>query len=60
MGFAEKHEDDSMGMAGADFGDLGGGMAVASANLPQVLARHTIEAVQGFGVIARGDQQFAE
>ena len=57
MGLAEKYEDDGVGMAFADFRDFGGGVAVARSNLAQVFARHAVQAVEGFSVIARGNQQ---
>ncbi len=60
MGLTEQHEDDGVRMAFADFGDLGGGVTVAGADLAQIFARHAIESVDGFGVIARGDQQFVK
>src|SRR5580693_1735950 len=44
----------------ADFGNLGGGMTVAGADLAQVFARHAIEAVNGIAVVAGRDQQFVE
>ena len=60
MRLAEQHEDHGVGMALADFGDLGGGMAVAGADLAQIFARHAVQAVDRFGMIARGDQQFVK
>ncbi len=60
MRFAEQHEDDGVGMALADFGNLGGGVTVAGADLAQIFARHAVETIDGFRVIARGDQQFVK
>jgi hypothetical protein len=60
MRLAEQHENDGVGMALADFGDLGRSVTVAGADLAQVFARHAVQAVDGFGVIARGDEQFVK
>ena len=37
-----------------------GGMAVARANLPQVLARHAVESIDGLTVITGGAEQFVK
>src|SRR5215472_13431615 len=60
MRFAEQDEDDGIGMAFANLGNLDGGMPVAGANLAQVFTWHAVEAVKRFGVIARRDQKFVE
>ena len=60
MRFAEQHEDDRIGMALANLGDLGGRVAVARADFAQVFARHAIQPIDRFGVIARGGQQFVK
>ena len=57
---AEQHEDHCIGMTLADLGNLGRGVTIAGADLPQVFAGHAIEAVDGLAVIAGSDQQFVE
>jgi hypothetical protein len=60
VGLAEEHEDHRAGVALADFGNLDAGMTIARADLAQILAGHAIQAVQAFGMITRGHQQFVE
>src|SRR3954454_17918774 len=58
MGFAKHHQDYSPRMLLTNFSDLMRGMAVARANLPQILARHAIQSIDAFRVFPRGHQQF--
>src|SRR5438270_9555268 len=58
--FTEEHEDRSLGMALPNLSQLQRGVAIACSNFPQILARHAIEAVESFGVIARAQQEFIE
>src|SRR5271165_1838767 len=44
-------------MALADFGEFSGGVTVAGADFTQVFARHAVQSVDGFGLVARGDEQ---
>ena len=60
MRLAEQHEDHSVRMALPDLGDLVRGMAIAGADLAQILARHAIQPVERFAVIPRSDEQFVE
>ena len=60
MRLAKKHVDHSVRMPLPDLCDLQRGMAIASADLAQILARHAIQAVECLGVIARTDQQFVK
>ncbi len=60
MRLAEQHEDHGPRVTLADFGQLGGSMAVASADLAQIFARHAIEAVQSLSVVAGGHKQAIE
>ena len=60
MRFTEEHEDRSLGMTLPNLSQLQRGVAIACSNFPQILARHAIEAVESFGVIARAQQEFIE
>src|SRR5208337_2439146 len=58
MGFAEKDQDQRVGMLAAEFGDLVGGVAVAGPYLAQIFAGHAIEPVDGCIAVAGGGEQF--
>src|SRR3984957_7926246 len=60
MRFAEQHKNRGAGMALANLGDLGGSVPVSRPDFPQVFARHAVEAIYAFGMIAGGSQQFVE
>src|SRR5690349_8736845 len=60
MRFAEENEDYSVRMPLANLGNLHGGVTVAGSDLAQVFARHAIESVKRFGMVASRDQQFVE
>src|SRR5579859_2460820 len=47
-------------MALANFGDLVRGMAVASADLAQILARHAVKTIDGVAMFASSNQQFVK
>src|ERR1019366_8209576 len=55
---AEQHDDERVGMAPAEFGNLVGGVAVTSSDFAQIFARHAIEPVGGGAVVAGGGEQF--
>src|SRR5581483_12461319 len=52
MGLAKNDHDERVGMRVTDFRNLGGGMAVARANLAQVLPRHAVQPINSFCVLA--------
>ena len=60
MRLAEQDEDHGIRMALPDFGKLDGSVAIAGADLPQILARHAVQPIERFAMIPRGDQQFVE
>ncbi len=60
MRLAEQDEDKSVRMTTADFGDLVGGVTVAGCNPAQILARHTVEAIDRGAMVTRSAQQFAK
>ena len=43
-----------------NLGNLGRRVAVAFPNLPQILARHTIQPINAFAMVPRGNQQFVK
>ncbi len=60
MRLAEQDEEDGIGVTLAKFRNLGRGVPVACTDLAQIFARHAVEAVYGFRVIARGGEQFVK
>ncbi len=60
MRLAEQNKDDGIRMPLADLRNFGGRVAVASADLAQIFARHAVETIERFRVIARGHKQFVK
>src|SRR2546423_284574 len=60
MRFAEQNKNHRVRMTFADLDDLRSGMAVASADPAQILARHAVETIESFAMISRGHQQFVK
>src|ERR1700722_8243699 len=57
---AEKDKDQTVRMIMTEFGDLIGGVAIASADFSQIFARHAIEPINEGAALAGGGKQFVE
>src|ERR1700733_8011421 len=60
MRFSEEHQNQRVWMAISYLRNLVGRMAIASANLPQVLARHAVKPVNPGALLARGRKNVKE
>src|SRR5690348_4959169 len=58
MRFTKQNQNRGVWMRMTDFGNFVCRMAIPHADLTQVFTRHTVEAINSFGMFARRDQQF--